>query len=157
MIIYIAQCKVGSPGFSSPVERLDAELGGLYPSGSNHLDAIRDLDAADAFAVGAFDLIEQVGCGAFKRMTNDGVYAEIKRIYVEPLYRGAGIARRILDALEDEMRRRGLTVARLETGVAAAEPPALYEKAGYRRRGPFGGYRDDIHSAFFEKQLGLQC
>jgi putative acetyltransferase len=48
----------------------------------------------------------------------------------------------------------GLRQARLETGVAQREALGLFEKAGYRLRGPFGDYRDDRLSVFMEKDLG---
>ncbi len=157
MHITIARCNVHSPGFTTLVRHLDAEMRALYPAESNHLDSIDDLAGSDAFVVGAFDFLQQVGCGAFKRMSDDSVYGEVKRVFVEPTYRGLGISRRILDALEEEMERQGLAVSRLEAGAAGAEALSLYARAGYHRRGPFGAYRDDPNSVFFEKALDLVC
>ena len=37
----------------------------------------------------------------------------------------------------------------------AAEAIAFYERAGYRRRGPFGDYQDDPNSVFMEKRLPM--
>ena len=157
MNLYIAPCNIDSPGFESLVRHLDAEMHALYPGESNHLDSISELARSDAYVIGAFDQFQQVACGAFKRQTDDGVYGEIKRVFVEPAYRGRGISKRILAALEDELQRRGILVARLETGIAGPEALALHERAGYRRHGPFGRYRDDPNSVFFEKNLDLVC
>lgn len=157
MNVNIAPCDVRSPGFAALVRHLDAEMHALYPAESNHLDSIDDLAEDGVFVIGAFDVVQQVGCGAFRRMDDDGVYGEIKRVFVEPTYRGFGVARRILTALETEMERRGIAMARLETGAADPGALALYQRSGYRPRGPFGAYRDDPHSRFFEKPLDLIC
>ncbi len=157
MNLNIAPCDVHSPGFAALVRHLDAEMSALYPAESNHLDSIEDLAGSGVFVVGAFDIVQQVGCGTFKRMDDDGVYGEIKRVFVEPTYRGFGVARRILTALEAEMERRGIAMARLETGAADPAALSLYARAGYRMRGPFGAYREDPNSRFFEKALDLVC
>jgi len=91
------------------------------------------------------------GCGAF--VNQRGEYAEIKRMYVAPEFRGLQLGRRILEALEEQARGAGLSVARLETGISQPEALGLYEKAGYQRRGPFGSYREDPLSVFMEKNL----
>ena len=43
---------------------------------------------------------------------------------------------------------------RLETGIHQAEALALYRRAGYAERGPFGEYAPDPLSHFFEKNIG---
>ena len=50
------------------------------------------------------------------------------------------------------MRGR-VTTLRLETGIKQDAAIRLYESAGFRRRGPFGSYRDDPLSVFMEKPL----
>ena len=39
----------------------------------------------------------------------------------------------------------------LETGPSQPEAIGLYERLGYRVRGPYGGYPDDPLSVFMEK------
>ncbi len=70
-----------------------------------------------------------VGCGAFKPYNK--TTAEIKRMFVRPDFRGQGIAKGILTALENWAREYGFTNCILETGTN--NPPAiqLYTKAGY--------------------------
>lgn len=92
-----------------------------------------------------------VGCGAFRPL-EEGV-AEIKRMYVEPEYRGRGIARRLLAELEARARRHGYAAVRLETGTAQPEAIRLYESAGYRRIPNYGYYKDHPLSVCFEKPL----
>jgi putative acetyltransferase len=41
---------------------------------------------------------------------------------------------------------------RLETGCLQPEALRFYERAGYKRRGPFGSYGPDPNSVFMEKE-----
>ena len=59
----------------------------------------------------------------------------------------------VVAALEATMHRQGVTLAWLETGGDQLEAIRLYERCGYKRRGPFGGYPDSGLSLFFEKRL----
>jgi GNAT superfamily N-acetyltransferase len=91
-----------------------------------------------------------VACGALEPV-GDGV-GEIKRMYVRPAYRGQGLSRLILAALEELAVHRGYHTLRLETGNF---PPALglYRGAGYRPIPLFGRYVDNTRSVCFEKSL----
>jgi putative acetyltransferase len=91
-----------------------------------------------------------LGCGAYQ-LERDGS-AEIKSMFVTPEARGRGIGRALLAAIEDDLRGR-VTTLRLETGIHQDAAIRLYESVGFRRRGPFGSYRDDPLSVFMEKPL----
>ena len=80
-------------------------------------------------------------------------YAEVKRMYVRPAFRGRRIGRLILDHLVEHARQHGLTVIRLETGIHQREAIALYEARGFRKIPPFGPYRDDPVSLCYELRL----
>src|ERR687885_1405568 len=67
-----------------------------------------------AFLVGFTPGGEAIACGGVKALA--GGACEIKRMYVAPGARGRGVARALLAALEDEARRLGYRVARLDTG-----------------------------------------
>jgi putative acetyltransferase len=123
----------------------------LYPPESNHhlpLDAlrrpevrffvVRDADGK-ALATGALVLNRE--------------WAEIKRMWVEEAARGRGIARQVFDVLIAEAGNAGVAALRLETGVASHAALALYEKAGFKRQGPFADYRPDPLSVFMERPL----
>jgi putative acetyltransferase len=86
-------------------------------------------------------------------MGNDGE-AELKRMFVVPGARGLKIGSRLLQALEAAGKAEEVRVIRLETGVRQPESLALYRRHGYTERGPFGGYRRDPLSTFFEKWVG---
>ena len=90
-----------------------------------------------------------VGCGALKPI--DATTAEIKRMWVAPEARGLGIARRLLEALEDQARGAGMKRLVLDTNRSLAEAQAMYRKAGYRAR---ERYNDNPYADFwFEKDL----
>jgi putative acetyltransferase len=129
----------------------------LYPAESNHLDDVDELSRDNVYLVGAFCHQTLVGIGAVKRLAHDVAYGEIKRLYVVPAQRGQGLAKRIMDELEDHLRQRGIGVARLETGIYQPEALGLYKKLGYRVREPFGEYQPDPLSVFMEKRVARAC
>lgn len=140
-----------SPAAQGLIERLDALMTSLYPSESNHLLSVETLRQPNVTFLTASMDGEVAGCGAF--VNQGGEYAEIKRMFVLPEFRGLKLGRRILEELENLARASGLEIARLETGIHQPEALLLYEKAGYLRRGPFGDYSEDPLSVFMEKKL----
>jgi putative acetyltransferase len=78
-------------------------------------------------------------------------------MYTLPALRGRGIARSLLLRLEEEAMARGCRDFMLETGHLQHEAIALYERLGYRRRGPFGPYAEDPHSVFMHKPAGASA
>jgi putative acetyltransferase len=135
------------------INALDSYLVELYPAESNHLLDIQALmHPSVTFIIATLDG-ETVGCGAFRVMGDDGNYAEIKRMFVKPTCRGKGVGYQILRKLESLAKERGLTLARLETGISQPEALKLYEQMGYIRRTPFGEYPDDPLSMCYEKKL----
>jgi putative acetyltransferase len=94
-----------------------------------------------------------VGCGALT-IHHDGV-GEVKRMFTVPAARGARIGERILAAIVEYARRHGLQWLMLETGTGPefASAHRLYERSGFRARGPFHDYPDSGWSAFYELPL----
>ena len=88
-----------------------------------------------------------VACGAWQPLPEPGV-AELKRMYVRPAFRGRGIARQMIVALEEEALAAGRPVIRLTTGVSVPAAIALYQSSGYRQIS--GG---DPAGVRFEKRL----
>ena len=152
----IEQLDPGTPEVADIVAVSDAFYRDLYPAESNHLESIEALQQPGVVLAGCRDGAEVVACGAFKIMRDEGIYGEIKRVYVREGYRGEGLSVRIMRYLEDEMRCRKVEWMRLETGIHQPEAIALYRKLGYRERGPFGAYREDPLSVFMEKSANEQ-
>jgi putative acetyltransferase len=92
-----------------------------------------------------------VACGAWQPLAA-GV-AEIKRMFVRPAYRGRGIARQLVVALEEEALAAGRPILRLETGTYLPAALALYRSAGYLPIPVFGEYVGNPFSLCFEKRL----
>ncbi len=90
-------------------------------------DAIR----ADSDRIVAYAGQQPVGIGAL-RLHGTGT-AEIKRMYVVPEHRGAGVAKRILEELERRARGHGLRAIRLDTNARLVEANRMYLAAGFRR------------------------
>ncbi|HTM60179.1 MAG TPA: GNAT family N-acetyltransferase [Burkholderiales bacterium] len=125
-------------------------MSSLYPPTSNHFLDLDRLSQRDIRLFVARLEGSPLACGAL-RIARD--YGEVKRMYVSPAARGAGLGRAILARIESEAQREGLRVMRLETGNRQTEALALYRSAGYVDCGPFGEYQPDPLSRFMEKQL----
>jgi putative acetyltransferase len=140
-----------SPAARELIERLDKYLADLYPAESNHLLSVEALQQPNVTFMTARVDGAVAGCGSF--VNQDGEYAEIKRMFVLPEFRGLKLGRRILDEIENLAQASGLELARLETGIYQPEALHLYKNAGYQPRGPFGDYAEDPLSIFMEKKL----
>src|SRR5499427_8460508 len=140
-----------SPAARELIGQLDKYLTDLYPAESNHLLPIEELQRPNVTFLTASVDGEVAGCGAF--VNQGGEYAEIKRMFVLPEFRGLKLGSRILEELENLARASGLELARLETGIHQSEALLLYKRAGYQRCGPFGDYSEDPLSIFMEKKL----
>jgi GNAT superfamily N-acetyltransferase len=102
---------------------------------------------------GAFVVVyeegEPVAGGGIKRLDDEA--CEIKRMYVVPEARGRGLASVLLRGLEDEARRLGYAIARLDTGPQQPAAQAMYERAGYA---PIGNFNANPFASFWgEKRL----
>jgi putative acetyltransferase len=129
----------------------DVYLHALYPPESNH---ILDVDALEQAGIDFFVARHAgaaLGCCALVPALDGS--AEIKRMFVAPHARGARLGRRLLDTLEDQARRRGIAVLRLETGIHQPEALGLYRSSGYRDIPAFGDYLPDPLSVFMDKTL----
>ncbi|MGY5796195.1 GNAT family N-acetyltransferase [Rheinheimera faecalis] len=131
----------------------DAYMASLYPAESNHMESPSALALPNVLFLGAYLDGELAGCGAVKLMHDDGSYGEIKRVYVLDTYRGRGLSKQLMQALEAHLIEQQIQMARLETGISQPEALGLYEKLGYQYRAPFGSYLLDPLSVFMEKRL----
>jgi len=141
------------PAVRDLISRSDAYMVALYPPESNHLESVEALSAPNVFFLGAFVDDVLAGTAAVKKLADDGVYGEIKRLFVLERYRGLGISRALMAALEAHLAEHDIPLARLETGIRQPEAIGLYRRLGYVERAPFGGYRPDPLSLFMEKRI----
>lgn len=91
-------------------------------------EGIADELARDSGAILAEQNGEVLGCVMVKIVDDDLYFG---RLAVVPAARGRGIARRLVEAVEDEARRRELAGVRLGVRVVLAENQRLFTALGY--------------------------
>lgn len=139
------------PGVIRLLELSNAYAASLYPAESNHMLPLEELEKAEVSFFVARRADAVLGCASLVRQ--EGGTGEIKRMFVDESARGLRLGKRLLETLEDEGRRLGLTVLRLETGIYQPEAIGLYRRNGFVDIPPFGSYRPDPLSLFMEKRL----
>jgi GNAT superfamily N-acetyltransferase len=92
-----------------------------------------------------------VGCGAIKSFNEESM--EVKRMYVNPEYRGGGIAQQILEELEKWTHELGYKCTILETGKRQVEAVRFYQKSKYKIIPNYGQYQGIENSICFQKRL----
>ncbi|MEI5672663.1 MULTISPECIES: bifunctional helix-turn-helix transcriptional regulator/GNAT family N-acetyltransferase [unclassified Nocardioides] len=142
-----------SPPARHAMGRYFDELDRRFPGGFDPgpVDDVSSMTAArgGTFVVALSDGVP-VAAGGVQRI-GEGV-GEIKRMWVDDAWRGAGLGSRMLRHLEAEVVRLGYDVVRLDTNRALGEAVAMYARAGYRE---IGRYNDNPYAeAFFEKEVG---
>ncbi|MBX7249246.1 MAG: GNAT family N-acetyltransferase [Caulobacteraceae bacterium] len=81
---------------------------------------------------------QPIGCVAVRPIEGDGV-CEMKRLYVAPEGRGAGLGKALMQAAIGEARRIGYREIRLDTLPSMTTAQALYRAAGFVRIAPYYG------------------
>lgn len=151
MTVTIAEARPDSADASELILELETLLEPLYPSESRHGYSVEKLLREGVAFFVIRDNGKLAGCGGVQLFGS--AYGEVKRMYVRQGFRGRGLGRAMLDHLGVYTQARGVTLLRLETGIHQAEAIRLYESAGFHRIPPFGAYRDDPNSRYYEKSL----
>ena len=94
-----------------------------------------------------------LGCGALKQLAP--AHGEVKSMRTANAALGRGVGKTMLDHLVATGRNEGMTRLSLETGSTEQFATAnyLYEKEGFERTGPFGGYADTPFTRFFTREI----
>lgn len=135
-----------APAAQEAVRRYVAELDARFPGGF--------APGADAGEPGAVYVVatsdgRPVAYGGVRRAGEET--AEIKRMWVDDAWRGAGLGSRMLRHLEELARQQGHRRVVLDTHRSLTEAIALYERSGYA---PIERYNDNPYAqAFFAKEL----
>lgn len=141
----------GDPDFLALIEALDRDLWERYPDVMQNYTAGNVVDRS-VRAVVLYESGIPVGCGCL-RPFNDGNDVELKRMFVEREYRGAGRSKAIVGELEAWARELGFDGVRLETGRRQPEAIGLYESTGFSRIESYGDYVGDPESLCYRKSL----
>jgi GNAT superfamily N-acetyltransferase len=127
------------------------ELNDVYES-FNRLDnpplVANELRGPDGAYLVGYEGAEAVAGGGLRRLDN-GV-GEIKRMFVRPAARSRGVARALLEALEQTARELGYERIRLDTGPKQVHGLALYRSAGYEDVPP---YNDNPFACFWGEKV----
>jgi GNAT superfamily N-acetyltransferase len=133
------------------ITELEEHLSPLYPAESRHGYSVEKLIAQGVTFFVLRDGDTPAGCGGVQLFGTS--YGELKRMYVRPGFRGRGFGKLLLNHLADYARKQGVGLLRLETGIHQAEAIGLYERWGFQRISPFGAYKEDPLSLFFEERI----
>jgi putative acetyltransferase len=150
MTMTIVREQPDSPAAVALIDELESYLDPLYPRESRHGYSIEKLLAEGVVFFVLRDNGVAAACGGVQLYEE---YAELKRMFTRPQFRGRGFARLMLEQLAAYALSRERPLLRLETGIHQHEAIAFYERAGFQRIPPFGAYREDPLSLFFEKAL----
>ncbi|ACV10041.1 GNAT family N-acetyltransferase [Jonesia denitrificans] len=98
-------------------------------------------------------------CGALVDVTGQepefGVArtAEVRRVYVDPQFRGQGLARQVMQTLDAQAQQAGVAQLVLASGTAQPESVALYVSEGFEPMSPYGVNKQYPTSLFFWRAL----
>ena len=152
MSITILEVSPDSADAAQLINELDAHLSLLpYPQQSRHAYSIAKLLREDVVFFVTHYAGEPAACGGLKLFGTE--YGEVKRMYVRPVYRGLGLGKGMLNHLAEYAREHDVGLLRLETGIYQTDAIGLYERYGVQRRPPFGEYKEDPMSVYYEKSI----
>lgn len=136
------------------IGRLSAELSAIYPedesAGGGSFSPGDSTGPNGRFLI-ACQSGQPVGCAALRRVGED--VAEFKRLYVVPDFRGRGISRELLTALERTAHDMGFRRVLAETGLRQPQSLRLLKSSGYARIENYCIYVGNPLSACFGKLL----
>lgn len=133
------------------IAELDNILKPLSPPETQYGYSVeRLIEEQVAFFVLRYDGVP-AGCGGVKCFGNE--YAEVKRMYIRPEFRGAGLSKLILSHLEAYTVAQGIKILRLETGTLQKAAIGLYQEMGFQKIPAFGKYIESPFNLFYEKRL----
>lgn len=150
MAITITQERPDTPDAMQLIDELESTLAPLYPDESRHGYSVDKLiqQGVVFFVVRVGGI--PAGCGGIQHYDE---YAELKRMYINPAYRGQGLAKKLLAHLAEYSQENAIHILRLETGIHQHEALGLYEKFGFTQCEHFGMYHPDPNSVFMEKHI----
>ena len=150
--VHLRAVEPTDPAAIEAVGHYFAELDRRFPTGFDAGEGAHDAESmasgAGAFVVATSDG-RPVACGGVQQVGPR--VGEVKRMWVHPEWRGAGLGSRMLRHLEAEAARLGHRRLVLDTNATLVEAISMYERAGYS---PTERYNENPYAqAWFEKVL----
>ena len=149
-MITITRTSSDDKRFKNLILELDNDLTTRYTQADYKFDVNIQINALNTAVIAQINNIT-VGCGCFKELSPDVV--EFKRMYVNPYFRGFGIASLMIEELSRWAKELFYQTAVLETGAKQPEAIKLYEKHGFTRIDPFEPYIGIPNSICMGKNL----
>ena len=144
-----AGCAEAETCLNAYFAELDARFAnGFDPHAGSDAEEDAALPVMERFVIARFEG-RAAGCGMVLEL-EPGI-AEIKRVWIAPELRGAGVSSRIMDHLEARAREDGYRLVRLDTNGTLTEAQAMYRKRGYREIPRYNANPFAEH--WFEKEL----
>ncbi|MGB1914330.1 MAG: GNAT family N-acetyltransferase [Paracoccaceae bacterium] len=122
----------------------------LYPKETNSYLSIDELCSSDVHFLGARQNDKYCGCGALEVKPD---YGELKSFFVEPQFRGNGIASLIMQEILRTSRELNINSLKLETGIGLDNALNLYKRFNFELCEPFGKYFENGFSIFMKRDL----
>lgn len=136
--------------FIALTNQLDQEFNERFGIIQQQFDEYNTLeDIHDVILI--YDENHSIACGSFKRY--DAFTAEIKRVFVRKEYRGKGLSKLLMQALEEKAIEKEYKYFILETGKPLVEALALYKSMGYVIIPNYGQYQGIEISVCMKKQI----
>jgi putative acetyltransferase len=123
------------------------------PPESIHALNLEELRKPEITFWSAWEGNDLLGCGALKEL--DHHHGEVKSMRTSSAHLRKGTAKRLLQHIIDEAKRRGYQRLSLETGSMKAFEPArrLYVSFGFQYCQPFADYSEDPNSVFMTMEI----
>ncbi|MDB5118963.1 MAG: family N-acetyltransferase [Sphingobacteriales bacterium] len=152
-MINITRTNSSDRNFKNLINELDNDLKERYSNYSYKYDTDIQVDELETVTLARINEIT-IGCGCFKEISEGTV--EIKRMFVNPYFRGLGISYKILKELLIWAKELHYTNAVLETGSEQQESISLYKTNGFVIIPNFGPYIDIPESICMVKASNSQ-
>lgn len=136
--------------FINLVVSLDKYLSGINGEEDSFFKSFNKIEDLQYVLVAYINNVP-VGCGALKKYSSDTL--EVKRMFVDPDYRGRKIAQQIVAELELWAKELSYNFCVLETSLEMKSAVALYKSVGYLEIPKYGQYKEVETSICFQKEL----
>nr|WP_294488597.1 GNAT family N-acetyltransferase [uncultured Anaerosporobacter sp.] len=148
-LVYTDGCNID---FINLCNQLDDNLNEIVGGEKQRLQYIQYNSLADIHDVIVLYADEKpVGCASFKEYES-GI-AEIKRVFVHDAYRGLGLSKQLMHAIEQKAIQQCYKELILETGAVLVAAMGLYQSLGFHVIPNYGQYADMKESVCMRKHL----
>ncbi len=136
-MVRIERTTAQNMSFKNLVQELDSNLWAMYNNKGYKFDVDINVEHIETVVLASIESIT-VGGGCFKVLSDKTV--EVKRMFVNPYFRGLGVASSILEELITWAKELNYSTVVLETGIQQKDAVSLYEKHGFSVISNFGVY-----------------